>query len=158
MENIFKRFKGNWIVNRSINDKLKNNITSLNGIAWFRHSYKDLNLLKYREEVLFKDTIPLFREYIYYYDKKHNEIKVFFNEGDNESNFDSIENLRLFVKLENRNNNYLTLDANHICKLDNYKADYKFINQILFRIEYSVIGPNKNYHMISDYIKKIDND
>ncbi len=65
MENVSNRFKGDWILNRSIHDKIILKISQLNGTAWFKHLYQDLNQLKYRKELLFKNIMTIFREYIY---------------------------------------------------------------------------------------------
>jgi len=43
MENVSNRFKGDWILNRSIHDKIILKISHLNGTEWFKHLYQDLN-------------------------------------------------------------------------------------------------------------------
>jgi hypothetical protein len=128
---IFQSLEGSWRFHRVIS-----NAGRIEGRAVFTRS-KDI--LRYREDGLFfrkdKETLKVFREYDYLYNREKDQICVYFTE----------EPKRLFHTLEFYHNLPITAKATHLCQCDTYEALYEFTSSDEFTLAYCVKGPKKDY-------------
>ena len=139
---IFIKLSGSWILSRTVP-----NYGTMKGRAVFKVIPKENNFLHYREEGIMileqtKATYDFFREYIYEYSR--DAITIYFSETPR----------RIFQVLNL--GEFATCEAAHQCVEDDYHGTYNFknINQGQFEITYKVKGPNKDYVIVSKYIKE----
>lgn len=138
---IFQSLEGTWSFHRTIS-----NYGNIVGTATFKKSATENNLLHYREEGELKgangESFQVYREYLYRY--QNDRISVFFAE----------KNERLLHTLEFQDTTIAA--ARHLCSCDVYDATYEFTSLDEFKLAYRVIGPNKNYSMITVFKRYIE--
>ena len=151
VEKLFKSLVGTWEIKRKINDRLIFRQDFLEGKADFVGFNFD-GQLKYREDLIL-NSLHLFKEYLYYYDKVEEKIKVYFCD-----NYGEVKNyndtLKLFHTINFKEENKKA-KCYHLCKLDIYKAEYSFKDENNFEIFYAVNGPKKDYQIFSVYTRLI---
>jgi hypothetical protein len=147
---IFENLRGNWILNRTIEDLYLNKISTAIGVASFSQSdLDDINSLQYNEtgKLLLKDTrksINFTRKYIYKI--VEDRIDIILDDG--------LTKGKLFQTLMFENDKNELKGSEHICKLDIHNGRYFFIDNINFYIEYTINGPKTNLLIKTDYSKK----
>ena len=130
------RFRGHWRVDRHILDLDSEWLGRFRGEAWFRDDRGDLI---YHEEGMLKfgglTAIQATREYIWTF-PSDNHVKVLFGDGSDFHDFNPWEQ-RPF--------------ARHFCDPDEYDVTYDFRKWPVWRAEWRVEGPKKDYRMVTTY-------
>ncbi len=150
---IFENLRGDWILNRAIEDSNLNEINTASGIASFSQSNLDeIDSLYYIEtgKLLLKGeikSINFTRKYIY--KVIDNQINIILDDG--------VTKGGLFQTLVFENDEDGLKGSEHICKLDRHNGRYIFIDEFNFHIEYTINGPKTNLLIRTDY-SKINNE
>lgn len=147
---IFENLRGDWILNRTIEDLNLNEINTAIGMASFSHSdVDDINSLQYNEtgKLLLKErgkSISFTRKYIYKI--VEDRINIILDDG--------VTKGELFQTIMFENDENELKGSEHICKLDRHNGKYFFVDDINFYIEYTINGPKINLLIKTDYRKK----
>jgi hypothetical protein len=130
IEKLFSNLEGLWHFKR-----LVSNYGTLEGTALFKKISP--NTLHYREEG-HSSHGTFFQEYLYEY---ASEISVYFMDKS------------LLHRLQFKHK--LTMArAEHLCKCDHYSAEYEFLNEQQWRLNYLVRGPKKDFSIQTQFTKK----
>lgn len=136
IKKLFYNFIGAWQIRRILgNDGVAE------GLAKFILQFKDCIIYQEEIKVKFnnsKMTQNAYKEYIYFYDSKNdNIIKKFIDDTE-------------FYYLNFESNNQKAY-GKHLCKKDTYKATYDFLSENNFTLKYGVSGPSKDYTIYTEY-------
>lgn len=140
---IFRSLEGRWSFAREMTHFGKKN-ACLNGTACFKR-LGDENHYHYREEgilVIQGSEHMVYREYLYEYED--DKISVFFYEVP-----------KRFFHTLTFDNSFRAATARHHCSADIYDARYEFLNENAFKLIYTIEGPSKSAHYITNFAKKI---
>ena len=134
-----KDFQGRWALRREIRDNLGQQQGKLVGIAEF--SVMDDGLLYMEQGKLSMGDQPdLNAERCYIWKGEGPDVEVLFEDG------------RPFHKFNLRRT---MPDAQHLCGADMYSVAYRFIDWPNWTARWDVLGPRKDYRMISSYKRTV---
>jgi len=140
---IFNSLEGRWKFSRLITDQ-----GSVEGVAYFRRTDDNPNVLFYREEGVFTSLqgiqYDISQEYEYRYSE--DRIDVLF----------ARERNRLLHSLEFIGPNQAS--GIHLCGYDTYCAGYQFHFPDRFELQYVVKGPKKNYQIETRFLKILNSE
>lgn len=130
------QFEGKWRLERQIDDRKSGVEGRLTGVASFTAT--EPGVLAYTEtgELVYGDHPAMVAERRYTWREGKEQIDVFFEDG---APFHVIALGRLMPY------------DNHHCDPDLYHVSYDFTGWPIWRAVWRVIGPNKNYRMVSEY-------
>lgn len=131
------QFEGEWRLTRQIDDRAGDTSGHLTGIATFT-SAQEGEVMNYAEagELSYGGQAPMSAERRYTWRNADGQIDVLFDDG---RPFHCIKLGRLMPH------------DNHFCDPDLYHVSYDFTGWPVWRAIWRVIGPNKNYRMVSEY-------
>jgi hypothetical protein len=140
-KNIFANFIGNWEINRTLS-----NNDQATGVANF--SVYDEHLLHYEEELTVRLSAAgcvheAYQEYYYFYDELEDLIVQKFSHG----------GVFITLKFISDATQKYVATAQHPCREDIYYATYIIENKDNFTTIYHVLGPSKDYKIITNYVK-----
>lgn len=140
---IFRQLKGKWTIKRNIID-LGEGV----GTAEFKTSETDPNCLCYREELSIIFYIgakydDAYQIYDFTYDPNRDVIKKY------RSSKELMYELHIF-----QNKAFGVYE----CEKDTYYASYDFINERKFTITYDVKGLDKNYTIVTEFERVLDDE
>ncbi len=147
---------GSWRLERQIKNFKINKLHFIKGKVNFSPE-KQINTLNYLEEVHWEDLgLDLKREYLYQYDETSDIVKIFYPKQINKPGLqnDLDDKWELFLNLEFDKN--LSQCSEHLCGKDLYKAYVNIKDKNEFEILYQVIGPDKHYDSVTNYIKILE--
>ncbi|MFY9590187.1 DUF6314 family protein [Rickettsia endosymbiont of Halotydeus destructor] len=135
---IFFRLEGKYFIKRVVG-----NHGTGEGIAYFLKA--GANNLLYKEELEINynniaGKISAVKEYRYAFGD--NKIIKYFN---------SKENSNLFYQLNFIESLPLKALGTYLCNRDRYEATYTFLNSNSFILNYQILGPEKDYNIITDF-------
>ena len=126
-------FLGEWRISRLVEDRLSGQQGRFEGQAWFRPKGA---FLKYREEGQLRlgggPAMTAVRDYVWRQDG--NRIAVDYGDGRSFHDFNPADPV-----------------ARHLCEPDDYRVRYDFTCWPEWQAEWTVMGPRKDYTMISRY-------
>ncbi len=129
----FKYLKGSWVIDRRIS-----NYGYLKGTAKLHLTNR--NSLMYREDLVMESSRKEWhRDYIYSYEE--NRLRKHFSDG------------RLFYTLQFNCVEESIITGEHFCGCDIYKAIYNIKDENAFSLKYKVLGPNKSYDIVTEFIR-----
>lgn len=132
-------FQGRWAIRREIRDNLSNQQGKFVGIAEF--SVMDDGLLYIEQgKLALGDAAEVNAERCYHWRGSEAEIEVLFEDGRPFHRF----NLRRTMP-----------DARHLCGADMYNVTYDFGDWPNWSARWDVLGPRKDYRMISRYKRTV---
>ncbi len=146
---IFGHLIGNWTFERQIHDQNLGAIHQAIGrVTFCTIENQNPNTLLYNEEGTVtmgndKAKANFKREYIY--QLFNDEIHIILNDG--------VTKGQLFQTLIPSRNEDHFIGTEHICKLDRHNGKYAFLSPSAFRTEFTVIGPNTNLRIESEFKK-----
>lgn len=124
-------FEGDWQVSRRIEDALSGQVGRFEGTALFE---RDGVGLRYSERgVLTLGGASMEAERVYLWRVGPAGIEVFFDDG------------RAFHRIDE------SAEAAHWCDPDQYDVTYEFSGWPVWSSRWRVVGPRKDYVMVSDY-------
>ena len=129
-------FLGDWALSRAITDRQADKSGHLEGTAVFK---RDADRLHYTEtgELSYEGAPPLVASRTYFWERaEEGGVLVRFDDG---RPFHSFTLLRTMP------------EAQHICDPDMYYVTYSFGNWPKWQSEWRVVGPRKDYVIISKY-------
>lgn len=139
---IFRRFSGIWRFQRQIVSVIESQPSGeVTGLAEFKEVAS--NLMHYSEIGTFETDagkkIPIKQEYFFTFNESTKKIEKHYAK-------DGAPNGMLYA-ISNK------LEGEHLCKDDNYKAKYGYVNDDFkeFTLDYDVLGPHKNYTSKTTY-------
>jgi Family of unknown function (DUF6314) len=133
--NLFRSLKGKWKLSKKItNFRDGNEVVIFNGTAVFEG---EENSYKYFEDGKINGKHRVYQRYIYVYSPRLDKIEVYFSSGN------------LFHSLDIENNR--SASGEHVCISDYYSVKYDFSGYPIFKIFYTVSGPEKHYVSCSTY-------
>lgn len=132
------QFEGTWRLERQIEDRKSGIEGHLQGQATMTAT--EPGVLEYEEkgELVYGEQAPMAAERRYTWRAGEGEINVFFEDG---RPFHTIALDRLMP------------DDNHHCDPDFYHVSYDFTDWPVWRAIWRVVGPKKNYRMVSTYTR-----
>lgn len=133
---ILPYFCGKWSIDRDISIYGR-----VHGEASFARVSGKSTVLRYFEEVNLH-TGKGHRQYLYKFE--NDQVNVYFDDGENKGD--------LFHKLSLDSDDSATGD--HLCKKDFYRCIYSFISEDSFSIQYTVVGPKKDYTIETVYSRQ----
>lgn len=134
---IFEIMNGRWTVERRVVPSKGEPMPTIIGTAKFK--LQDKNWLIYSEDFILGETVRGQRSYKYYLDPESESITKFFEDGS------LLYNLSVTQE---------QVCGEHPCNKDMYYSKYFFHSKDLFEINYSVVGPHKNYTIYSQYQRR----
>lgn len=146
-QDVFNNFQGHWAFDRVVLNTHENTEEKASGEAVFTAAgIPDQDRLKYIENGFLQlsshqKKIKFSRRYLY--QRIENAIEVYFDDG--------IDKGLLFQKLTLDSNSALFKGSEHLCRLDKYNSTYLFLSENEFQTTYTVVGPKKNYTIVTDY-------
>lgn len=146
---IFENLRGDWILNRTIEDLKFNEINTASGKASFQSNFDDIDFLYYKEigKLLLEKggkSINFTRKYIYKI--VEDRIDIILDDG--------VTKGKLFQTLIFENDKDELNGSEHICKLDRHNGRYFFIDENNFYIEFTIKGPQTNLLIRTNYSKE----
>ena len=126
--------EGRWSVERRVAPNKGEPMSVIAGTAEFK--LQDKNWLIYSEDFILGETVRGHRGYKYYLDPASESITKFFEDG----------SLLYHLSVTTEQ-----IGGQHPCNQDMYYSKYFFHSKDLFEINYTVVGPNKNYVIYSQY-------
>lgn len=146
---IFENLRGDWILNRTIEDLKLNEINTASGKASFQSNFDDIDFLYYKEigKLLLEKggkSINFTRKYIYKI--VEDRIDIILDDG--------VTKGKLFQTLIFENDKDELNGSEHICKLDRHNGRYFFIDENNFYIEFTIKGPKTNLLIRTNYSKE----
>jgi len=133
-KDVFHYLMGHWKLNRTL---------GLLGQAVGEASFVQQNVttIKYREDVSVSYGGTAYQEYVYLYFQDQDKITKQFVDGRH------FYDLRLDLdKME--------AEGDHLCVKDFYQAKYHFLDQNKFTLSYKVEGPEKDYVIQTEFVRK----
>ena len=142
-QDIFRKLEGKWNIRRNIID-----LGEGSGIAEFKLSTTDKNCLCYSEELNFTFYMSYqyngaYQKYDFIYDPAQNVIKKYRSSKE------------LMYELQITQNEAFGF---YQCKKDKYSASYNFINERKFTITYDVNGSDKNYTIVTEFERILEDE
>lgn len=132
----FEEFKGDWVLTRIISDRRSGAEGHLDGQANFNLQADDTYLYHEEGKLKYAGQAPMAATRKYIWKAVADGIDVLFEDG------------RPFHKIELTK---LMPDANHHCDPDLYHVSYDFTSWPKWRAAWRVVGPKKDYRMLSSY-------
>lgn len=145
---LFKRLERSWRYTRTIKERISGAfLGASHGNAYFTPVSTDENskIMHYREEgVLIDPSGQQFetrQEYLYIYRKQTDSIEKHFSKEATDAGLFYVLD---FDSSKQKNEAFSAIGA-HLCVNDNYQAKYQFLSFSQFKLDYTVMGPAKNY-------------
>ncbi len=131
-----EQFQGDWVLTRIIKDSLSGAEGHLTGRAEFTPMQDGAYLYREEGELNYGDQTPMAATRKYIWTPSEDGIAVLFED---ERPFHTIETEKLMP------------DATHHCDPDLYHVSYDFTSWPSWRAAWRVVGPKKDYRMMSSY-------
>ena len=156
VQQIFNNMQGIWTIDRIFKPSGSGSLSSVFGQATIQPS-QDNSLLYFEEINLFWPNGKKKQAYqSYIYSLQNNVITKF----QNYSTLDNLSCRRASSKMFDleflpftQNSESIIAMGIFYCHQDVYEAKFIFEHTEKFNIEYKVTGPNKDYHILTNYIK-----
>ncbi|MEM9582452.1 MAG: DUF6314 family protein [Pseudomonadota bacterium] len=133
-----EQFNGRWALTRVIKDRLTETEGRLSGQATFTAQEDGAYLYLEEGELNYGDQTPMAASRKYIWRQKEKGIAIQFEDG---RDFHMIEADKLMP------------DAMHHCDPDMYHVSYDFTSWPNWRAAWRVVGPRKDYRMMSSYAR-----